>query len=158
LDDKENSYINYLFIFAAIALIFQFNIEFDCLFFLISVEDDYKVAEELKRADAVVFTYACDEPTSLERLSTFWLPKLRKLEVSILLYYLVFMGVFVGFFFLGGGGWWWWVSVLHSKHPKIWKMFTSKQAESRLDYKIMRCIDLSPLAFLCFWVFSNCFP
>jgi hypothetical protein len=35
---------------------------------------------------------------------------------------------------------------------------TLKQAESRLDYKIMRCIDLSPLAFLCFWVFSNCFP
>jgi hypothetical protein len=48
------------------------------------VEDDGKVAEELKRADAVVLTYACDEPSTLERLSTFWLPKLRKLEVFIL--------------------------------------------------------------------------
>ena len=29
------------------------------------------------------------------------------------------------------------VRVLHSKHPEIWKMFTSKQAESKLEYKIM---------------------
>ncbi|XP_059451846.1 mitochondrial Rho GTPase 1-like [Corylus avellana] len=47
------------------------------------VENDYKVAEELKRADVVVFTYACDEPQSFERLSTFWLPKLCKLEVKV---------------------------------------------------------------------------
>ncbi|XP_027366747.1 mitochondrial Rho GTPase 2 isoform X2 [Abrus precatorius] len=38
--------------------------------------------EELKRADAVVLTYACDEPESFERVSTYWLPELRKLEVQ----------------------------------------------------------------------------
>ncbi|XP_065636351.1 mitochondrial Rho GTPase 1 [Quercus suber] len=47
------------------------------------VEDDGKVAEELKKADAVVLTYACDEPSTLDRLSSFWLPKLRKLEVKV---------------------------------------------------------------------------
>ncbi|KAF7831187.1 mitochondrial Rho GTPase 1-like [Senna tora] len=41
------------------------------------------VAEELKRADAVVLTYACDLPETLERLCTFWLPQLRKLEVKV---------------------------------------------------------------------------
>jgi Ras family protein T1 len=46
------------------------------------VADDYKVAEELKRADAVVITYACDDPTTLDRLGIFWLPKLCKLEVK----------------------------------------------------------------------------
>ena len=48
------------------------------------VEDAGKVAEELKRADAVVLTYACDRPETLDRLSTFWLPELRQIEVSIL--------------------------------------------------------------------------
>ncbi|KAK7355811.1 hypothetical protein VNO80_15073 [Phaseolus coccineus] len=38
--------------------------------------------EELKRADAVVLTYACDEPLSFERLSAYWLPELQKLEVK----------------------------------------------------------------------------
>lgn len=37
--------------------------------------------EELKKADAVVLTYACDKPATLDRLSTFWLPELRRLEV-----------------------------------------------------------------------------
>ncbi|KAH0994813.1 hypothetical protein GBA52_018677 [Prunus armeniaca] len=46
-------------------------------------EDNSKVAEELKRADAVVLTYACDQPQTLDRLSTFWLPKLRQLEVKV---------------------------------------------------------------------------
>ncbi|KAG6438323.1 hypothetical protein SASPL_103261 [Salvia splendens] len=40
-----------------------------------------KLAEELKRADAVVLTYACDQPLTLNRLSTFWLHELRRLEV-----------------------------------------------------------------------------
>ncbi|KAF2316885.1 hypothetical protein GH714_042226 [Hevea brasiliensis] len=47
------------------------------------VEDSGKVAEELKRADAVVLTYACDKPETLDRLSTFWLPELRRLEVKV---------------------------------------------------------------------------
>lgn len=68
----------------------QFNVEYFIVMFLIRVEDDGKVAEELKRADAVVLTYACDEPSTLERLSSFWLPKLRKLEVSILHFSIVF--------------------------------------------------------------------
>lgn len=38
--------------------------------------------QELKRADAVVVTYACDDSVSFERVSTYWLPELRKLEVS----------------------------------------------------------------------------
>ncbi|XP_062084733.1 mitochondrial Rho GTPase 1-like [Humulus lupulus] len=46
-------------------------------------EDNGKVADELKRADAVVLTYACDQPQTLDRLSTFWLPKLRQLEVKV---------------------------------------------------------------------------
>ncbi|KAG5232483.1 mitochondrial Rho GTPase [Salix suchowensis] len=46
-------------------------------------EDAGKVAEELKRADAVVLTYACDRPETLDRLSTFWLPELRQLEVKV---------------------------------------------------------------------------
>ncbi|WCJ43161.1 Mitochondrial Rho GTPase 1 [Euphorbia peplus] len=47
------------------------------------VEDSVKVAEELKRADAVVLTYACDRPETLERLSAFWLPELRRFEVKV---------------------------------------------------------------------------
>ncbi|KAL6146607.1 hypothetical protein ACLB2K_057285 [Fragaria x ananassa] len=46
-------------------------------------EDNVKVAEDLKAADAVVLTYACDQPHTLDRLSTFWLPKLRQLEVRV---------------------------------------------------------------------------
>lgn len=39
------------------------------------------MSEELKRADAVVLTYACDRQETLEELSSFWLPELRRLEV-----------------------------------------------------------------------------
>ncbi|TYI16311.1 hypothetical protein ES332_A08G246100v1 [Gossypium tomentosum] len=50
-------------------------------------EDRGKLAEELKRADAVVLTYACDQPETLNRLSTFWLPELRQLEIPEVFYY-----------------------------------------------------------------------
>ncbi|KAF8392435.1 hypothetical protein HHK36_022777 [Tetracentron sinense] len=42
-----------------------------------------KFAEELRRADAVVLTYAYDQPSTLDRLSTFWLPELCRLEVKV---------------------------------------------------------------------------
>lgn len=50
---------------------------------VIRPEDNSKVAEELKRADAIVLTYACNQTHTLDRLSTFWLPKLRQLEVCV---------------------------------------------------------------------------
>ncbi|XP_021898831.1 mitochondrial Rho GTPase 1 isoform X2 [Carica papaya] len=46
-------------------------------------EDRGKLAEELMRADAVVLTYACDQPKTLDRLSEYWLPELRQLEVKV---------------------------------------------------------------------------
>ncbi|KAL5068726.1 hypothetical protein RYX36_019613 [Vicia faba] len=48
-----------------------------------SIPDIDRVSEELKRADTVVLTYACDRPETLESLSTFWLPHLRNLEVRV---------------------------------------------------------------------------
>ncbi|KAK2640454.1 hypothetical protein Ddye_028249 [Dipteronia dyeriana] len=48
-----------------------------------SMEDRSTVGEELRRADAVVLTYACDRPETLDGLSTFWLPELRRLEVKV---------------------------------------------------------------------------
>ncbi|XP_004495731.1 mitochondrial Rho GTPase 1 [Cicer arietinum] len=47
------------------------------------VEERYKVAEELKKAETVVLTYACDRPETLDSLSTYWLPHLRDLEVKV---------------------------------------------------------------------------
>ncbi|KAI3861214.1 hypothetical protein MKX03_016636, partial [Papaver bracteatum] len=41
------------------------------------------LAQELKLADAVVLTYACDTPATLDGLSAFWLPELRNLEVKV---------------------------------------------------------------------------
>jgi hypothetical protein len=49
--------------------------------FFFSLENRVKLNEELKRADAVVLTYACDQPLTLTRLSTHWLHELRRLEV-----------------------------------------------------------------------------
>ncbi|MCD7465073.1 hypothetical protein HAX54_000499 [Datura stramonium] len=48
-----------------------------------SLESRGKVAEELKRADAVVLTYACDQPSTLNRLTTFWLYEFRRLEIKV---------------------------------------------------------------------------
>nr|CAN83792.1 hypothetical protein VITISV_021048 [Vitis vinifera] len=48
-----------------------------------SLENRSALADELRRADAVVLTYACDQPATLDRLSTFWLPELRRLEVKV---------------------------------------------------------------------------
>ncbi|KAI3857150.1 hypothetical protein MKW98_010564 [Papaver atlanticum] len=47
-----------------------------------SMEHQITLAKELKLADAVVLTYACT-PATLDGLSTFWLPELRKLEVKV---------------------------------------------------------------------------
>ncbi|KAM6558640.1 hypothetical protein CsatA_027879 [Cannabis sativa] len=48
-----------------------------------SLESRTKRNEELKRADAVVLTYACDQPMTLTRLCNYWLPELRQLEVKV---------------------------------------------------------------------------
>lgn len=62
----------------------------------VSPEDRGKLGEELKQADAVVLTYACDQPETLNRLSTFWLPELRQLEVYFLIQFVhIFSHVFL---------------------------------------------------------------
>ncbi|KAK8959603.1 hypothetical protein KSP40_PGU003107 [Platanthera guangdongensis] len=38
---------------------------------------------EFQSADVVVLTYACDRPALLDRLSSYWLPELRRLEVKV---------------------------------------------------------------------------
>ncbi|XP_021898053.1 mitochondrial Rho GTPase 2 isoform X2 [Carica papaya] len=48
-----------------------------------SMENRGKLIEELRRADAVVLTYACDQPITLTRLTSYWLPELRRLEVKV---------------------------------------------------------------------------
>ncbi|XP_062143938.1 mitochondrial Rho GTPase 2 [Alnus glutinosa] len=48
-----------------------------------SLENRSKLNEELKRADAVVLTYACDQPLTLSRLSSHWLYELRRLEIKV---------------------------------------------------------------------------
>lgn len=45
------------------------------------MEGKAKLEEELKRADAVVLTYACDKPETLNRLQNFWIPEVRRLKV-----------------------------------------------------------------------------
>ncbi|CAI9297232.1 unnamed protein product [Lactuca saligna] len=48
-----------------------------------SLEDKGRVEEELKLADAIVLTYACDQPETLTRIQNFWLPEIRRLKVKI---------------------------------------------------------------------------
>ncbi|CAI9102235.1 OLC1v1000474C1 [Oldenlandia corymbosa var. corymbosa] len=45
-------------------------------------ENRTTLVEELKRADAIVLTYSCDRPPTLDSLTSFWLPELRRLEVT----------------------------------------------------------------------------
>ncbi|CAJ1905412.1 unnamed protein product, partial [Sphenostylis stenocarpa] len=47
-----------------------------------SLDKQSKRNEELKRADVVVLTYACNDTMSFSRLSSYWLPELQKLEVK----------------------------------------------------------------------------
>lgn len=61
---------------------FFFIFIFISIFFSFSLEKQGERNEELKRADVVVLTYACDEPMSLTRLSTYWLCELQELEVG----------------------------------------------------------------------------
>lgn len=44
-------------------------------------EHKAKLIADCKAADVIVLTYACDRPSTLDRLSTYWLPELRRLEV-----------------------------------------------------------------------------
>ncbi|KMZ69882.1 Mitochondrial Rho GTPase [Zostera marina] len=48
-----------------------------------STEHRNKLSAELKQADIIVLTYACDRPTTLERVSSYWLPELRRLELKV---------------------------------------------------------------------------
>lgn len=48
-----------------------------------STERKGELVEELTNADAVILTYACHRPETFDRLGTFWLPKLRDLEVKV---------------------------------------------------------------------------
>ncbi|KAG7576106.1 EF-hand domain pair [Arabidopsis thaliana x Arabidopsis arenosa] len=46
-------------------------------------EDKGKVVKEVKQADAIVLTFAFDKPETLDRLSKYWLPLFRQLEVRV---------------------------------------------------------------------------
>ncbi|KAM0071668.1 putative small GTPase, EF-hand domain pair, EF hand associated, type-1, EF hand associated, type-2 [Helianthus debilis subsp. tardiflorus] len=48
-----------------------------------SLDGKAKVEEELQLADAVVLTYACDQPETLVNLQNYWLPEIRRLKVNI---------------------------------------------------------------------------
>ncbi|XP_020101730.1 mitochondrial Rho GTPase 1-like isoform X2 [Ananas comosus] len=48
-----------------------------------SPENRGKLIGQCQAADAIVLTYACDRPATLDRLTTYWLPELRRLEVQV---------------------------------------------------------------------------
>lgn len=48
-----------------------------------SPEDKSKMEMDLKKSDVVVLTYACDQPETLDRLSSYWLPELRRLQLNL---------------------------------------------------------------------------
>ncbi|XP_071697808.1 mitochondrial Rho GTPase 2-like [Rutidosis leptorrhynchoides] len=48
-----------------------------------SLEGKSKIEEELEYADAIVLTYACDQPDTIMHLQSFWLPEIRRLKVNI---------------------------------------------------------------------------
>ncbi|KAM0947780.1 putative small GTPase, EF-hand domain, EF-hand domain pair, EF hand associated, type-1, MIRO [Dioscorea sansibarensis] len=48
-----------------------------------SHDNKAKLIAECQLADAIILTYACDRPSTLDRLSTYWLPELRRLEVRV---------------------------------------------------------------------------
>lgn len=54
----------------------------DIFCYLISIDNRIKLIEEFRKADVVILTYACDQPATLDRLSSYWLPELRRLQVS----------------------------------------------------------------------------
>ncbi|KAK9146705.1 hypothetical protein Sjap_006608 [Stephania japonica] len=45
-----------------------------------NMESWSELSQDLRLADVAVLTFACDQPATLERLHTFWLPELRRLE------------------------------------------------------------------------------
>ncbi|KAF0918667.1 hypothetical protein E2562_025597 [Oryza meyeriana var. granulata] len=47
-----------------------------------SPEQKPKLISECQSADVVVLTYACDRPATLDRLSSFWFPELRRLQLK----------------------------------------------------------------------------
>uniref|UniRef100_A0A7N0ZXL9 Mitochondrial Rho GTPase n=1 Tax=Kalanchoe fedtschenkoi TaxID=63787 RepID=A0A7N0ZXL9_KALFE len=48
-----------------------------------SLDSRIKLLEELKRADVVVLTYACDQPATLERAMNYWMQEIRQLELKV---------------------------------------------------------------------------
>ncbi|KAI3767707.1 hypothetical protein L2E82_18063 [Cichorium intybus] len=47
------------------------------------IDTSARLVDELKSADVVLLTYAFDKPSTVDRLSTFWLPELRRLDVRL---------------------------------------------------------------------------